>query len=394
MAIDLLLDESTRLWRGCGVTFTPPGRRYTDQEQAANAIELEEARQTVRHEAPAPDAPDAERERSHRRIAAAFVRFARSGLSLEDSHAALLLEGGFAGIAPALEKQARLFDPAVTAAEILQACRNAWTACGLQCLFGQPMGLTPAIFAYSMLYPYSDNFMDKASLDRAAKLRFSRRFGRRLSGEPVAPGDANEETVWRLVALIESQYSRVDRPRVFHSLLDIHLAQEESLRLLDACPQPLPLVFAKGGASVLADGFLAAGDLNAAQASFAFAWGVLLQLGDDLQDVAEDRAARCVTLFTEAAARGTLDELTNRTLHFARAVMALMDRVASDADTLKELIERSSFSLLVRAAGKNAALYSPAYIAALERYSPVRFSVARTISPGMLDTRLRDPIHE
>jgi hypothetical protein len=376
MPIDVLLREARGIWDGCSPTFIPPGRRYTDDEQAANAAELEEAREAVAREVRARGASDAEREESHKRVSAAFVRLARSGLALEDRHTELLLDGGFAGIAPALEKQARRLDAAVTDAEILQACRNAWTACGLQCLFGERMGLTPAIFAYSMLYPYSDNYLDKDSTGREAKLEFSRRFGRRLGGEPILAADANEGTIWRLVALIESQYARAEYPQVFASLLDIHRAQEESLRMLEGCADPLPLVFAKGGASVLADGFLAAGELSADEANFAFVWGVLLQLGDDLQDVVEDREGGCVTMFTEAAACGTLDKLTDRTLHFARAAMELMDRVEDAGDTLKELIERSSFSLLVRAAGKNRGLYSPAYIARVESYSPVRFEKA------------------
>lgn len=48
----------------------------------------------------------------------------------------------------------------VTTKDILQASRNAWTARALQMLLGRDMGLTPAIFAYSMFYPYADNYLD------------------------------------------------------------------------------------------------------------------------------------------------------------------------------------------------------------------------------------------
>jgi hypothetical protein len=239
------------------------------------------------------------------------------------------------------------------------------------------MELTPSIFGYSMLYPYTDNRLDDPALTRESKLAFSRRFRQRLAGECPAPTDPLEDAVWRLIALIESQYSRADFPQVFQSLLDIHRAQEQSLRMLEGCPDPLPLIFEKGGASVLADVYLAAGNPTPDETAFAFAWGVLLQLGDDLQDVVEDRAGNCATLFSEAA---NLDALTNRTFHFARAVMRLMDRIPTAPFTLRELIERSSFALIVRAAGKHRELYSPGYIDALEHYSPVRFSAAGSFS--------------
>ena len=94
----------------------------------------------------------------------------------------MLLKGGFAAIGTELAREARRFDPAVSTADILQASRNAWTACGLQMLLGRKMRLTPAIFAYSMLYPYTDNYMDDPATPAEAKLGFSARFGRRLEG--------------------------------------------------------------------------------------------------------------------------------------------------------------------------------------------------------------------
>ena len=61
------------------------------------------------------------------------------------------------------------------------------------------MQLTPSIFAYSMLYPYSDNYLDDPSVSREAKLSFSVRFGRRLAGDAVASANPLEATIWRLI---------------------------------------------------------------------------------------------------------------------------------------------------------------------------------------------------
>jgi len=271
----------------------------------------------------------------------------------------------------------------VSTTDIMQACRNAWTACGLQALLTGNMRVTPSIFAYSMLYPYSDNYMDDPAIAREAKLSFSERFRRRLAGDPVLPANEREAAIWRLVGLIESQYSRADTPQVFDSLLAIHRAQEESLRLLRrgrpaGAVDVLALSFAKGGSSVLADAYLAGGSVTGDQARFAFDWGVLLQLADDLQDVHGDRKRGLLTLFSQAAERGPLDEPTNRTLQFAQKVMAQLDAFrAPGSEVLKELILSSSYSLLIRSAGEAGELYTKPYLARLESWSPFRFAFWR-----------------
>lgn len=161
---------------------------------------------------------------------------------------------------------------------------------------------------------------------------------------------------------------------MYASLLAIHRSQEESIRLLQHEPcDVLPVVFTKGGASVLADAYLAAGCLTDAEAGFAFDWGVLLQLGDDLQDVREDSGNGLRTVFSAAAGSGSLDDLTNRTLHFALRVMARIDAMTGAPEALKYLLRRSSIALVVRAAGALRELYSEAYIAELETYSPFLF---------------------
>jgi hypothetical protein len=196
-----------------------------------------------------------------------------------------------------------------------------------------------------------------------------------------------ETNIWRLVALIEDEHPRAARPQVFDSLLRIHQAQQESLRLMrrGATPEPvdiLGLSFRKGGASVLADGVLARGSLCAAEARFVYNWGVFLQLADDLQDVREDSRDGVLTLFSDIAGREPLDELTNRTFQFARGVMAQMEQLPSSGAAapgprlraLQELIRGSATSVLIRSAGEAGDLYSHGYLSELETHSPFRFA--------------------
>ncbi len=375
-----LLADALAVWRASSASFPRVSRRFLPSEQATREKRLAEFLGGLEAQLARPPRTRSERSHTRERITLAFVRLAKSALDMEDRHLDLLLGGGFSGVGTDLARQARRFDPAVSAADILQACRNAWTACGLQVLLGQPMRVTPSVFAYSMLYPYTDNYLDDPGISPDAKAGFSRRFGRRLAGIRVDPAGPREENIWRLVALIESQYPRPSHPQVFDSLLAIHRAQVDSLRLVRGGAAAseddvLALSFAKGGASVLADGYMAAGALTADQARFIFLWGVLLQLGDDLQDIRGDCAGGLRTLFSQSAGTEPLDELTSRAFHFGERVMELLDGIGpAGARTLKDLIRRSSRSFLVRCVGEAGEFYTQAYLARLEAGSPFRFA--------------------
>ena len=145
----------------------------------------------------------------------------------------LLLGGGFSSIGTQMARQARAFDPEVSIADVLQASRNAWTACGLEMLLGRSMCLTPSIFAYSMLYPYTDNYLDDPDVPVADKKRLQRplqaaaggrgeRGGQRARGAHLAACRADRGAVLAGRSI----------PQVFESLLLIQRAQEESLGLL------------------------------------------------------------------------------------------------------------------------------------------------------------------
>jgi hypothetical protein len=369
------LDEALELWHAAPGTATLPARPVGVALQAAREPEMERFLSALEAELKRPPATRAARADAHGRISAAFVRLGRSGLGLDEAELKLLLEGGFASIGTLMARQARRFDPAVELSDVMQASRNAWTACGLQLLLGRQMELTPSIFAYSMLYPYTDNYLDDGSVPAAEKRAFGERFGRRLAGCEPEPANPAEQCIWRLVGQIEDQYARRAFPDVYESLLDIHRAQCVSARLRMAVTddEMLRIGFAKGGTSVLADAWLAAGHLSPQPARFAYLWGVLLQLGDDLQDLREDLAAGVATVFTRAAVAGSMEAATRRTLAFARPVLALMAGLDGPPE-LKKLISHSTVGLLIRAAGEAAEYYPAAFVSELEARSPFSFA--------------------
>jgi hypothetical protein len=284
-----------------------------------------------------------------------------------------------------LAQWTRSFDPEMSMEDTIQAARNAWIACGMQALVGQPMKLTPSILAYSLLYPYSDNYLDQPELSVAEKIEFSERFRQRLRGERQPARSRREASVWTMVRLIEEEFPRQRYPQVFESLLAIHQAQEESIAQLrqstDRClsgEEILRISCAKGGSSVLADACLVQPWLTPEQSRFSFEWGVLLQLGDDLQDVAEDLKRGSLTLFTLAVREGRpLDGLVRQLLHFSERVAEMMENLQFGSPALKELMRTSWRLLILMAAADAQPFFSREFLAELEPCSGFRFNFLR-----------------
>ena len=305
-----------------------------------------------------------------------------TALDFDDSYIRSLLNEGLAGISLDLLYRARKLDPVIGLVDVLQAARNAWTACALQVLLGRPLRLSPSIFAYSLLYPYSDNYLDDPAISPDKKRCFNERFGQRLEGDELSPRDDREAIICHLVGLIESEYPRNTFPQVYEALLAIHSAQQQSVRQLHDparfCDDVAVLTITKGGTSVLADAYLAAGELSDEEARVAFDWGVVLQLGDDLQDFRGDRLRSSCTLFTQAAEHRSLDAVTNQTFHFAQNVMKRLQQLATCRDSLKHLLSRSSRLLLIRSAAGIPEFYTQPYMEDLQRHSSIRFEFLRS----------------
>lgn len=309
--------------------------------------------------------------------------FLRNGLDFTDGQLELMFSDEMVQITRTFVRQAKAFDPDLAFIDIFQACRNMWIMNGLQLIMGIPMQVTPSIFAYSMLYPYTDNLIDDPNVSSFEKLVFSDRFRDRLSGVMLEPQNKTENAIFRLVGMIEKEYSRNNFPEVHESLLGIHDAQTNSLKLLQqkqviSDSEILKICLAKGGASVLADGYLVAGKLTDAQRYFLFGYGAYLQLLDDIQDVEEDCAAGLSTVFSGSVFRIPLDERLNKTYWFGEHVMeslAFFD--GQHIELFKSLMRRSMDLFIIEAIAQVPDGYSTKYVTAFESFSPFHFSYIR-----------------
>ncbi|MBV8071478.1 MAG: hypothetical protein JO270_16335 [Acidobacteriaceae bacterium] len=379
--VEAQAERTAAAWRQSAAVSTKWTGEYTAEQQVSCESSYDEALRTVEYELQRAPDPSGAPERKQR-IVECFGRFSARALELDGESINVLTEE-FLPVGTGLAQWARHFDAALSMPSINQAARNAWTACGLQPLLGTRIQLTPSILGYSLLYPYSDNYLDDEAITAEDKLRFSRRFRSRLKGVAPPAEDFREHAMGTLVSMIERQYPREQYPQVFECLLAIHRAQEESIGQVSE-PHAghdgncLQVSCAKGGSSVLTDACLAHGFLNEAESRFAFEWGVLLQLGDDLQDVREDLRRGSFTLFSRAAAsREELDGLTIQLLNFSERVWERMAQLPHGTPSYRELMKMSWRSLILRAVAESHDFFSAGFLKEAERHSPFRFEFLR-----------------
>jgi len=331
-----------------------------------------------------PDAKD-DRVDWRERLKEKVQRFGEERLGWPTGYRKLVVADEFFDATADFVREARAFEPSIQDADLGQALRNVWIANSIQMLLDLEVAFSPAIFAYSMLYPYTDNYLDDPGVSAESKKSMNRRLERCLQGEDVVPVDARQRDIFRLVGMIEDHTSREELPEVYLGLRAIHRGQVGSLRQQGEGPHPgseeiLRLSVAKGGASVLADGYLVAGEMSHSEIEFCFGYGVFLQLLDDLQDVCADREASHATLFTRCAERGPLDRPTSQLYRFMHRVVDSSERFSSPRYTdLKDLILRNCTFLLVGAVAENPRLFSRRFRRSLERRWPFRFASMRRL---------------
>ena len=115
-----------------------------------------------------------------------FKSFLETVFDFEPDQLAIILSDSFRNVSRDFFYKAREFGPELKPEDIYQGLRNVWIMNGIQLMLNLPVEITPSIFAYSMIYPYSDNLLDDPEISSEEKQAFSNRFNQRLHGIDVA----------------------------------------------------------------------------------------------------------------------------------------------------------------------------------------------------------------
>lgn len=310
-----------------------------------------------------------------------FKGFLETVFDFDKEHLNIILSDEFKDVSKDFFNKARAFGPELKPENIYQGLRNVWIMNGVQLMLEIPVKITPSVFAYSMIYPYSDNLLDNPAISDKEKQAFSSRFDLRLHGENIKPKGFEEEQLFKLVAFFENEFSREEFPEVYESLYAIQQGQTNSLELIKqngiSESGIKNICFEKGGASVLADGYLVAGKLTPEQKQALFGYGVYLQLLDDIQDVKEDLNAHTKTMFS-CLEKQDLGKFVNQTIHFGRKTLEEMKCFPGAAKGgFLELMNRSIETMIIESVGLNDSWYTESYLKELEKYSPLHFEFVK-----------------
>lgn len=372
--------EYLKMWGQTSPGFPDLGNKYPEPDQ--KTVEEELFRFIDRASIKLEDYPDAETERKPwmEEFIMEIREFGQRSLAMSDLYLDSVFQDDAVRSTRMFVDKAKAFDPSLQIEDVYQALRNAWIMNSLQMYLHLDVKYSDSLFAYSMIYPYMDNYLDDVMLSLEEKLLLIRKLRDGLEGRGYAPDNRNEDKILQLINMIESEFERENYPGVYQSLLAIFNAQLRSLTQQKGHTLPfeediLDLSFEKGGTSVLADGYLVSGILEEEKANFCFGFGAFLQLADDIQDMVTDKNNGHATIFSRSAGRYGLDNLASKLLNFVTVVVeAKLDEKDPGEKSLKELILRNCTLLILEAIGKNRTYYSREYWHEMERHFPVRFS--------------------
>ncbi|MGO0881762.1 flagellar protein FliS [Clostridioides difficile] len=284
-------------------------------------------------------------------------------------------------------RDARGFDDDLSIEDIMQAMRNVWISNALQLLFGKDVYYSKASFAYSMLYPYTDNYLDNTKTNEMDKTLFNSWLKKRLLGEKIKPNNCHESKVSQMIDYIEEIYPRENFKEVYESLLLIFESQVKSLKQQDKetylhKDEILSISTEKGGSSVLVDGYLINGFMTKEEIEFCIGYGFLLQISDDLQDIKEDLKYNHKTIMTEMSKEGLLDEVANKLINFT---IELIDsfKINNRSEAITDMIKNDCLMLILFSIAYNTEFFSVEYIKKIERFLPYTISYSLEIKEKM-----------
>lgn len=267
----------------------------------------------------------------------------------------------------------RAFDETLRPAQIWQALRNYFIYAMIVNMQGEEQHAGNPILAYSLLYPYTDNYIDDDRISKQEKERYNRMIALKLKKETATPQNALEEKTCRLLDMILEAYDGSGQDKIAATLLRLLDAQNCSIRQQKTDiteEQILEISIRKGSTSVLADYLFATAAWTAYEEDFYLKFGFLLQLVDDLQDIEEDRKSGSHTLMTRAMQRQKLEQYTNRLLWFSWNVIRAFEPVNPE---LKGFVLKYCVEITLLTAAAHQQFFSREYLKALEPYLP--FSV-------------------
>jgi len=286
-------------------------------------------------------------------------------------------------------RHVRKFAPELSFDEIGQALRNYIVYAMFKEIHQLKSNFNIAGFGYSMLYPFSDNYIDSKKYSAKEKAEYNQIIRDKIEGKEVHPKSIHQIKTCELLQAIESEYPRAIDSTIFKLLLMMLDAQEDSMRqhnkgFLLTSEERLDISLYKGGISVLIDRFFVKKELTEDDLIFYLGLGFFLQLADDLQDIKEDSMQGNQTIFTLDLNNEQEEKIVNKMLHFVNHIMNVYQ---SENDIFKNFILSNCYQLIYSSVIGSKEFFSKDYLVKLEKYLPVSYPFLENLKKNMIENK-------
>lgn len=273
-------------------------------------------------------------------------------------------------------RHVRQFAPELSMEGIGQAIRNYI----VYAMFNELNELQPhfnmAAFGYSMLYPFTDNYIDSEHYSLTEKNFYNQLIRNTIEGKKVHPNSTHQKKTCELLKAIELHYPRDSHSSIYMLLLMMLDAQEYSIIQQSkehqlSYEERLYISIYKGGTSVLIDRFFVKRELSQEDLIFYFGFGFFLQLADDLQDIKEDIEQGNQTIFTLDLHNKKLEHVVNKMFQF---IHRITNSYQTKNEVFKDFILNNCYQLIFSSVLKSNEFFTKEYLHNLEPYFPITFS--------------------
>lgn len=270
-------------------------------------------------------------------------------------------------------RHVRKFAPELSFNDIGQALRNYIVYAMFKEIHQDKSAFNQAGFGYSLLYPFTDNYIDNRSCSNLEKKEYNQLIRDKLDGKMVHPANEYQRKTCELLQLIEKEYPRNIDNTVFQLLLMMLEAQESSIRQQHnnknlSNEDRLDISIYKGGISVLMDRYFVHRDITEEDLQFYLKFGFFLQLADDLQDIKEDSTHGNKTIFTVDLSFENEENLVNKLLHYVHQIFETLD---VENKIFKDFILFNCYLLILTSVIGSKEFFSIDYLNRIEKFLPI-----------------------
>src|SRR5690554_3663089 len=235
LPLENLLQQSIRTYHSCTASNTCSSPKIPLIQKLLHERKLKKLLESAMKDLPAMDESSwrnlsqDEKENLKRKLIETATVLDEESLLYSSPFLKEFMSIGFLEATEEFFSRAQLYEPGFKAVDLFQAVRNVWIMNCLQLLFHIPVKLTSSVFSYSLLYPYTDNFLDDPTISKIEKHSFNRMVYEKIMGNPASSLSSYEKKIYTLLQNIEEEFPRDLYPMVYESLWYIQDAQVSSM---------------------------------------------------------------------------------------------------------------------------------------------------------------------